>query len=86
MANPMLDILVIAPHPDDAELGAAGAILKFKNEGAHRKAHPSRTKILHPYFNPAAIFRISSALRSPANGWPGIRYFPFSSPPIRTGS
>ncbi len=30
----MLDILVIAPHPDDAELGAAGSILKFKAEGA----------------------------------------------------
>lgn len=30
----MLDILVIAPHPDDAELGAAGAILQFKAEGA----------------------------------------------------
>ena len=30
----MLDILVIAPHPDDAELGAGGAILKFKAEGA----------------------------------------------------
>jgi N-acetylglucosamine malate deacetylase 1 len=30
----MLDILVIAPHPDDAELGAAGAILKFKADGA----------------------------------------------------
>src|SRR5262245_34062232 len=30
----MLDILVIAPHPDDAELGAAGAILKLKSEGA----------------------------------------------------
>lgn len=29
----MLDILVIAPHPDDAELGMAGAILKFKQEG-----------------------------------------------------
>lgn len=29
----MLDILVIAPHPDDAELGVAGAILKFKAEG-----------------------------------------------------
>jgi bacillithiol biosynthesis deacetylase BshB1 len=29
----MLDILVIAPHPDDAELGMAGAILKFKEEG-----------------------------------------------------
>jgi bacillithiol biosynthesis deacetylase BshB1 len=28
----MLDILVIAPHPDDAELGMAGAILKFKKE------------------------------------------------------
>jgi bacillithiol biosynthesis deacetylase BshB1 len=30
----VLDLLVIAPHPDDAELGAAGAILKFKAEGA----------------------------------------------------
>src|SRR5688572_15944860 len=30
----MLDILVIAPHPDDAELGMAGAILKFQDEGA----------------------------------------------------
>ncbi|MFA8019684.1 bacillithiol biosynthesis deacetylase BshB1 [Bremerella cremea] len=28
-----LDILVIAPHPDDAELGMGGAILKFKAEG-----------------------------------------------------
>jgi len=29
----MLDILVVSPHPDDAELGMAGAILKFKDEG-----------------------------------------------------
>ena len=29
----MLDALIIAPHPDDAELGAAGAILKMKAEG-----------------------------------------------------
>jgi bacillithiol biosynthesis deacetylase BshB1 len=29
----MLDVLAIAPHPDDAELGAAGAILKLKAEG-----------------------------------------------------
>jgi bacillithiol biosynthesis deacetylase BshB1 len=29
----VLDILVIAPHPDDAELGMAGAILRFKDEG-----------------------------------------------------
>jgi bacillithiol biosynthesis deacetylase BshB1 len=29
----MLDIMVVAPHPDDAELGMAGAILKFKAEG-----------------------------------------------------
>ena len=29
----MLDLLVIAPHPDDAELGAAGLILKAKQEG-----------------------------------------------------
>jgi bacillithiol biosynthesis deacetylase BshB1 len=28
-----MDALVIAPHPDDAELGAAGAILKMKAEG-----------------------------------------------------
>jgi N-acetylglucosamine malate deacetylase 1 len=28
-----LDILVIAPHPDDAELGAGGAILGWKREG-----------------------------------------------------
>ncbi|MCC6125093.1 MAG: bacillithiol biosynthesis deacetylase BshB1 [Pirellulales bacterium] len=28
-----LDVLIVAPHPDDAELGAAGAILKFKAEG-----------------------------------------------------
>lgn len=28
-----LDVLVVAPHPDDAELGAAGAILKMKAEG-----------------------------------------------------
>ncbi|TWU25484.1 bacillithiol biosynthesis deacetylase BshB1 [Bythopirellula polymerisocia] len=29
----MLDILVIAPHPDDAELGMGGAIVKFISEG-----------------------------------------------------
>jgi bacillithiol biosynthesis deacetylase BshB1 len=29
----MLDVLVIAPHPDDAELGMAGAILGMKAEG-----------------------------------------------------
>ena len=28
-----LDVLVIAPHPDDAELGMGGAILKFLAEG-----------------------------------------------------
>ena len=28
-----LDVLVIAPHPDDAELGAAGAILQLQAEG-----------------------------------------------------
>lgn len=29
----MLDALVIAPHPDDAELGAAGAILRMQADG-----------------------------------------------------
>jgi len=29
----MLDILVIAPHPDDAELGCGGAILRWQAEG-----------------------------------------------------
>ncbi len=29
----MLDCLIIAPHPDDAELGAAGFILQLKAEG-----------------------------------------------------
>jgi len=29
----MLDVLAVAPHPDDAELGMAGAIAKFKSEG-----------------------------------------------------
>ncbi len=29
----MLDVLFIAPHPDDAELGAAGAIMKFQDDG-----------------------------------------------------
>lgn len=29
----MLDVLVIAPHPDDAELGMAGAIIKMLGEG-----------------------------------------------------
>jgi bacillithiol biosynthesis deacetylase BshB1 len=28
-----LDVLVIAPHPDDAELGMGGAILRYKSEG-----------------------------------------------------
>lgn len=29
----MLDLLVVAPHPDDAELGAAGTILRCKQDG-----------------------------------------------------
>ncbi len=29
----MLDVLVVAPHPDDAELGMAGTILKMKADG-----------------------------------------------------
>jgi N-acetylglucosamine malate deacetylase 1 len=29
----MLDVLIVAPHPDDAELGMAGAILKFQDDG-----------------------------------------------------
>lgn len=29
----MLDVLVIAPHPDDAELGVAGTILKLQQAG-----------------------------------------------------
>ncbi len=29
----MLDILVVAPHPDDAELGMAGTIMRAKDEG-----------------------------------------------------
>ncbi len=29
----MLDLLVIAPHPDDAELGMAGTLMKFKAQG-----------------------------------------------------
>jgi hypothetical protein len=33
MSNTELDILVVAPHPDDAELGMGGAILKLKSEG-----------------------------------------------------
>jgi N-acetylglucosamine malate deacetylase 1 len=33
MSDSNLDILVVSPHPDDAELGMGGAILKFKSEG-----------------------------------------------------
>ena len=29
----MLDVLVVAPHPDDAELGMSGAILRLKDQG-----------------------------------------------------
>jgi bacillithiol biosynthesis deacetylase BshB1 len=29
----VLDVLIVAPHPDDAELGASGLILKCKTEG-----------------------------------------------------
>src|SRR5438552_4592732 len=31
---PFLDYLIIAPHPDDAELGAGGTILLLKAQGA----------------------------------------------------
>ena len=33
MNLPKLDVLVIAPHPDDAELGCSGAILRMKDHG-----------------------------------------------------
>ena len=33
LSPPKLDVLVIAPHPDDAELGMGGAILKILSEG-----------------------------------------------------
>lgn len=33
MSEEPLDVLVIAPHPDDAELGMGGAIVKFIAEG-----------------------------------------------------
>lgn len=33
MTDSQLDVLVIAPHPDDAELGMGGAIIKFLGEG-----------------------------------------------------
>ncbi len=34
VAYPVLDYLVIAPHPDDAELGAGGTMLLLKSQGA----------------------------------------------------
>src|SRR6266851_3598409 len=34
MSMPELDYLIIAPHPDDAELGAGGTILALKAQGA----------------------------------------------------
>ncbi|MBA61954.1 MAG: bacillithiol biosynthesis deacetylase BshB1 [Planctomycetaceae bacterium] len=33
LVPPELDVLVIAPHPDDAELGMGGSILRFLEEG-----------------------------------------------------
>lgn len=29
----MLDVLIVSPHPDDAEIGMGGAIAKFRSEG-----------------------------------------------------
>ncbi len=43
----MLDALVVSPHPDDAELGMGGAILKFRAEGPGRRRARSDRRRAH---------------------------------------
>jgi len=44
---PMTDrVLVVGAHPDDIELGAAGAMLRFTHEGARVYGMANRTDIV----------------------------------------
>lgn len=52
-----VDVLVIAPHPDDAELGMGGAILRFKAEGQRVGVLDLTDGEPTPYGSPAARAR-----------------------------
>ena len=59
-----LDALVIAPHPDDAELGMAGAILKFKADGMSVGILDLTSGEPTPYGTPEIRARETAAARS----------------------
>jgi hypothetical protein len=69
----MLDVLVIAPHPDDAELGAGGAILKLKAEGRRGAGGPGSPNLGGAAVGGYVTLALASCrLRRPRFGEPGL--------------
>src|SRR2546421_4657136 len=75
---PELDYLVIAPHPDDAELGAGGTILLLKTQGARVGVLDLTDGEPTPYGSPELRARETAAATAVLGldwrGKPGLRH------------
>ena len=77
--------------PANSVIGLIGAEGSLRTAMVDSRPAGANVRLGNPlpkgfYLSVAAIRRISSGVRSPASGVPGIRYRPMASPPISTGS